>query len=111
MSKLVPIQYGPDLSWIPSPQEQERINSYYAIQLLQQRLIDGTARAQEVLFCAKMASPREDIERRALEAKIALMEAQQKEHQSNMQILELVEQALSSLSTYRGEDQQHEDVW
>ena len=111
MSKLVPIPYGSDPSWVPSPEEQERINCYYATELAKQQLQNGTARAQVITYYLKQSSPRENIERRALEAKIALMEAQQREHQSNMQILELVEQAISSLSTYRGEEQPHEDIW
>ena len=110
MSKLVPIPYGPDLSWIPSPEEQERINCYYATELAKQQLMNGTARAQVITYYLKQSSPREDIERRMLEGKIRLMETQQQAQQSNMQILELVEQAISSLSSYRGEEP-HEDIW
>ena len=103
--------YQQDLSWIPSPEEQERINCYYATQLAQEQLRNGTARAQVITYYLKQASPREDIERRMLEGKIRLMEAQQQAQQNNMQMLDMIELALSSLSQYRGEEPQNEDFY
>lgn len=100
-----------DMSWIPSPEEQERINCYYATQLAQEQLRNGTARAQVITYYLKQASPREDIERRMLEGKIRLMEAQQQAQQNNMQMLDMIELALSSLSQYRGEGPPNEDVY
>lgn len=104
-------QHQQDLSWIPSPEEQERINCYYATQLAQEQLRNGTARAQVITYYLKQASPREDIERRMLEGKIRLMEAQQQAQENNMQMLDMIEQALSSLSQYRGEEQMNEDIY
>lgn len=102
---------GPDLSWIPSPEEQERINCYYATELAKQQLMDGTARAQVITHYLKQSSPREDIERRALEGKIRLMEAQQKAAANNTEILELMQAAIASLSVYRGEEGVDENLY
>lgn len=100
-----------DLSWIPSEAEQERINCYYATELAKKQLMEGTAKAQVITYYLKQSSPREDIERRMMEGKIRLMEAQQAAVDNNMQIADLIEQAIASLSMYRGEAPINEDVY
>lgn len=95
-------------SHIPSPEEQERINTYLATDLARRQLEDGTARAQVITHYLQMSSPRESIERRMMEAKINHLEGQLAAMQDDRKILEMIEAAMRSLSEYRGEEQYEE---
>lgn len=98
-------------SHIPSPEEQERINIFLAVDLARRQLEDGTARAQVITHYLDMSSPRENIERRMMEAKISHLEGQLAAMQDDRRILEMIEAAMRSLSEYRGEDQYDEDLF
>jgi len=104
--KRIPIPVPMDgYSYIPSPEEQERINCFYATQLAQKQLKEGTARAQVITYYLSKSSPREEIERRMMEAKIKLLEGQLESCRNDIENKALIIAALESLSAYRGEPQ------
>ena len=105
------MSFVPDgYSHIPSPEEQERVNMYLAVELARRQLEAGTARAQVITHYLDMSSPRENIERRMMEAKINHLEGQLAAMQDDRRILEMIEAAMRSLSEYRGEEQ-YEDIF
>lgn len=95
---------------IPSAEERERELAYLATCLAEQQLRDGTAKAQVITHYLKLASPRENIERRMMEAKIQLLEGQLQACQRDTTTQQLLEEAIESLKTYRGDDS-FEDIY
>lgn len=95
---------------IPSPDEQERINMFLAWDLARRQLEDGTARAQVITHYLQMASPRENIERQQMIAKINLLEGQLEACRNDMRVLEMIDEAMLSLKEYRG-DPQDENIF
>lgn len=96
---------------VPSELERERENMFLATELAAKQLRDGTAKAQVVTHYLRMSSPREDIERRMMEAKIALLEGQLAACQNDMATQALIIEALESLREYRGSGEvQYEDI-
>lgn len=87
---------------IPSPEEVERIMAYKATMLAMKQLDEGTARAQVITHYLQVASPRENIERRMLEAKIALLEGQLAACRNEIETNRLITEAIESLKFYRG---------
>lgn len=88
---------------IPSAEERERELSYLATMLAEKQLREGTARAQVITHYLKVSSPRENIERRMMEAKIDLLEGQLAACRDDMQVQQLIIDAIGSLKEYRGE--------
>lgn len=95
---------------IPSAEERERELAYLATELAAQQLRDGTAKAQVITHYLKLASPRENIERRMMEAKIQLLEGQLEACRSDMRLQQLIIDATNALKSYRG-DAPIEDVY
>lgn len=95
---------------IPSAEERERELAYLATCLAEQQLRDGTAKAQVITHYLKLASPRENIERRMMEAKIQLLEGQLQACQRDTTTQQLLEEAIESLKMYRGDDS-FEDIY
>lgn len=91
-------------SYIPSNLEMERRNAFLAYQLAERQLLDGTARAQVITHYLKMGSPREQIERDAMLAKIAYLEGQLEACRRDVEVLEMMTQAMEALREYRGEN-------
>lgn len=95
------------VSHIPSEEERERELAYLATKLAEKQLKEGTARAQVIVHYLKASSPRENIERRMLEAKIAMLENQVQAYQNDMATQQLVVEAMDALRTYRGEEEEY----
>ena len=72
--------------------------------------MDGTAKAQIMTYYLQQASPRESIERRAMEAKIAYLESQVEANKNDVRIVEMIADAMESLREYRGEGP-NEDIY
>lgn len=96
-------KYGSGLGHIPSDEEMERCLAYQAYKLAEKQIQDGTAKAQVITHFLKLGSPRESIERKALQAKIQLLESQIKRNEVEMQTQQLLIEALDALRNYRGE--------
>lgn len=73
-----------------------------AYDLVEQRLLDGSASAQETVHFLKLGSMKERKEMKMLDEKIKLTEAQTENLQSMKKIEELYDKAISSMREYQG---------
>ena len=97
-----------DYAHIPSEEARERELAYLATQLAEKQLRDGTAKAQVITHYLQVASPREQIERRALEAKIRMLEAQIASMHNEIEVRQMIVEAMEAFKEYRGEDSDEE---
>lgn len=70
--------------------------------MVEQRLLDGTASAQEVTHFLKLGSMRERLEREKLEEENRLLKAKTENLQSQKRVEELYSQALNAMRNYAG---------
>ena len=85
-----------------SQEAKENMLIGLAMDLVEQRLRDGTATSQEVCHFLKLGSTRERIEKDTLKNKNKLMEAQVENLQTAKNIEELYKDAISSFQRYGG---------
>ncbi|ALY08690.1 hypothetical protein SEA_GOCRAZY_2 [Arthrobacter phage GoCrazy] len=88
----------------PEAREQQLVS--YAVDLVEDRLLNGTASAQETVFFLKLMSSREALEKRKLEKEIVLLDIKAEETRQGQQIAELYGNALEAMRTYQG----HQDI-
>ena len=84
----------------PEARESQLIS--YAIDLVEKRLIEGTASSQETTHFLKLASSKSRLERERLELENELTKAKTKALQSQERIEELYEKAIRAMSQYNG---------
>lgn len=82
----------------PEGRENQLVN--LAMELVEQRMRDGTASSQEVVHFLKLGSMRERLERAKLEHETALLEAKTKYSESLKNIEELTNDALKAFKSY-----------
>ena len=75
-----------------------------AIDLVEQRLIDGTASSQETTHFLKLASSEARLKKKILEKEMELMEAKTQSIKSQQRSEELYEKALKAMRSYSGQD-------
>ncbi len=92
-----------------SPEARENQLISLAVDLVEQRLINGTATSQETCHFLKLGSSKERLEQQKQEIDIALAKAKIEALQSNQRIEELFEKATEAMKTYQGVREQHED--
>lgn len=90
----------------PALSQEARDNQLIALayNLVEQRLLDGTASSQETVHFLKLGSPKEKLERKILEKQEELIEAKTQNLKSAKRIDELFEQAMVAMTSYRGSD-------
>ena len=76
-----------------------------AWRLLEKRLDDGTATAQEVLEVIRRGSAKEELERKQREADIALKQAKVEMIRQSTEIKDLFEEAMKMFKTYHGDEE------
>ena len=76
-----------------------------AWRLLEKRLDDGTATAQEVLEVIRRGSAKEELERKQREADIALKQAKVEMIKQSTEIKDLFEEAMKMFKTYHGDEE------
>lgn len=86
----------------PEAREQQMIS--LAVDLVEQRLRDGTATSQETLFYLKLATQREKQEVAMLEKRMELMDAKIEHIQSAERIEELYKDAMNAMKEYRSDE-------
>lgn len=74
-----------------------------AVDLVEQRLRDGTATSQETTHFLKMATTKYRLENQKLEKDLALTEAKTEALQSTKRIEELYSNALKAMQNYSGQ--------
>ena len=85
-----------------SPEARENQLISYAMDLAEQRLLDGTASSQEVVHFLKLGTQREKLEREKLRAETDLVEAKRESLKSQDRLEELYTAAMSALKGYSG---------
>lgn len=84
----------------PEAHEMRLVN--LAMNLVEQRLIDGTASSQETTHFLKLASSKASLERELMEKQKELMEAKTKAYQRDEEIKAMYAEALEAMKSYSG---------
>lgn len=85
----------------PDARENQLVS--LAIDLVERRLIEGTASSQETTHFLKIGSSTSKIEKRILEKQEALLEAKTKAMQSTERVEELYDEAIKAMRNYSGQ--------
>lgn len=95
---------GRRLSPAYSPQEREDQLISLAYDLVEQRLMDGSATAQETVTFIKMGSQRERLERSRIENENLLLSAKVEDITSRRRVESLVSDAIEAFRVYSGNE-------
>lgn len=90
-----------------TPEARENQLISLAIDLVEQRLLDGTASSQEVTHFLKLGSTKERLEKQIMEKQKDLLEAKTQALQSAQRVEELYADAISAFKVYSGQDDEH----
>lgn len=77
-----------------------------AMDLVEERLRNGTASSQETTHFLKLATERERTERELKKAELELMEAKRQQIESQARIEELYTNAMKAMQRYSGHDEE-----
>lgn len=83
-----------------SPEARENQLISYAMDLAEQRLLDGTASSQEVVHFLRLGTQREKLEREKLRAETSLVVAKEESLKSQDHLEELYTNAMAALKGY-----------
>lgn len=86
-----------------TPEERERRLELLATDLIEQRLIKGTASAQEILFYAKASSTVSTLEKEKLRLENELLKAKTDALASAKRMEEVYADALRAMRSYQGQ--------
>lgn len=86
-----------------TPQGRENQLIAHAVDLVERRLTEGTASAQETVFYLKLGSTREKLEQQRLEAENELLKARVEALQSASRMEELTREAIEAFRSYSGQ--------
>lgn len=96
----------------PEGRENQLISLAY--NLIEERLLNGTATSSETTAILRLGTQRARLEREKLEHEIALAAAKTESIESSMRIEEKMDEALQAMRRYQGyndEDEEDEDVY
>ena len=93
-----------------TPEAREKQLISLATDLVEQRLIDGTASSQETTHFLKLATQKSRLEREILEEQAELIKAKTENLKSSKHIEELYENAIKAIRGYSGQGES-EDEW
>lgn len=85
-----------------SPEARENQMISYAMDLVEQRLIDGTASSQETTHFLKLATNKAKLENKLLEAQTEMAIAKKEALQSQKRYEEQLEAAMKAIRVYNG---------
>lgn len=91
-----------------TPEARENQMISLAMDLVEQRLRDGSASSQETTHFLKLASSKERIEKEILERQKELITAKTEALQSQKRVEELYAEALKAMKTYSGAQEEDE---
>lgn len=93
-----------------TPEAREGQMISLAMDLVEERLRNGTASSQETTHFLKLATEKEKTERKLAEKQLELMEAKRQHIQSQARIEELYANALNAMKRYSGHNDEDEYV-
>lgn len=85
-----------------TPEARENQMISLAMDLVEKRLLDGSATSQETTHFLKLASTKERLEKEELERKIELLSAKTESIKSGKVVEELYKEALNAMKRYSG---------
>lgn len=85
-----------------TPEARESQLVSLAFDVIEQRLLDGTATSQETTAIIRLGTARAKLEREKLESEAKLARAKAEAIESNKRTEEMMEQALNAIKTYTG---------
>ena len=85
-----------------SPEARENQLISYAIDLVEQRLLDGTASSQETTHFLKLASTKARLEKTILEKQADLISAKTEQIHAQQRNEELMREAIDAIRNYQG---------
>ena len=91
----------------PDAREDQLIS--YAVDLVEQRLLDGTASSQETTHFLKLASRKARLENQILEKQAELITAKTEALQSAKRLEELYAEAIKAMASYAGRGESEND--
>lgn len=77
---------------------------------IEERIRNGNASAQELLYFAKVGSTKERLERKILETQNELMQAKKEALEAQQRVEELYVNAIRAMSVYQGRDVDEDDA-
>lgn len=86
-----------------TPEAREKQLASLAMDLIEQRLLDGTASSQETTYFLKAMSSENRLKQKLIETEIALKEAKTKQIESEERQEEMFAQAIEAMRRYKGE--------
>lgn len=92
-----------------TPEAREQQLTALAMDLVEQRLIDGTASSQETTHFLKLASTKANLEREKLRYETELIRAKKEAINSAQRSEELFERAIKAMRGYQGVGDETED--
>ena len=92
-----------------SPEARENQMAALAMDLVEQRLRDGTASSQETTHFLKLVSSKAILERDKLRAENNLLKAKEEQIHSMKSQEELLEKAMQAFSVYKGQGEPDDD--
>lgn len=110
MAKIKAANYNPAPKLRPAlnPDARESQLISLAVDLVEQRLRDGTASSQETTHFLKLASPKYQLEKERLALENRHIEAKIKEIEDSKEIKVLYAEALKAMRRYGGHDDEDE---
>lgn len=94
-----------------SPEARENQLISLAVDLVEQRLIDGTASSQETTHFLKLATTKARLEKEILEKQKELMTAKTEQIRSEQHKEELYEEVINALRKYNGQGDSDEEEY
>lgn len=95
-----------------TPEARENQMISLAMDLVEQRLLDGTASSQETTHFLKLGTAKEKLERERLEKENELLKAKTEAVKSGQRMEELYKNAIKAMRTYSGngtEDDEYDE--
>lgn len=111
MAKTKKISSNPSRKIRPAltPEARENQLISLAVDLVEQRLIDGTASSQETTHFLKLGSIKNRLEMEKLEEENRLLKAKTESIQSQKRVEELYAEALNAMRSYAGQAGDNDD--
>lgn len=81
-----------------------------AVDLVEKKLVDGTASSQEITHLLKLATVKEAFERDKLQAEVKLLEARVAGMATSENSERLYAEAIKAMTQYKGEDEMDEYI-
>lgn len=82
-----------------------------AMGLVERRIADGTASAQETVHFLRLGSVKNQLEQEKLRGEVDVLRSRVKEMESRKNSEELYEKALAAMRGYQGRDEEEEEIY